>query len=357
MYTVLEAKKISHCVVAWDDRNKYWELTKWGTRSTKTNSNRLVVFNIENTWSNPYSDLTHTGTRAYPNVGTKVYVDPSCHIRRDLVRRNFQITRDKDSADYILFPDVPPKYEWGDTQIVAYNPSESTFISVAITDDIVNDNMWDMLLLTLKTNYGSDITLYYKDRKTIFTYWFLPYCEIYKDILCETNRTKRCKFINEYKIPYNETQLAPEAMMLWRSINEGGMLASEIKQTNWRKYPFTLSVFLCLEVNKYVVMHHCMNDIRYALPINFTAYYNQTGNYGFQDFDSRYIDPEDWNLMQEYIMMRMGVDKNGGFTSTGHQDITFPVEYLTLIRNRLAVAPVYLQGGDLGRNLITTTNM
>lgn len=350
--TILEAKNIGHCVVLWNDSGKHWDITKWGIRSSKTNSNKMIVFDLDSYWFNPWNTLSYTGIRARADVGKKVFVDPSCHIRRDLVRRNFKITRDKDSADYILFPDTPPDPKYGTSQVVVYGPDE-TFVSVEIKSPIINDEMWNMLLMTLTANYGSG-SLLYTNRNSPFTYWFLPYYEIYIDILTEKDCDKRRKYLNEYKIPYGEVKLTPEALMMWRNIKNSSMLASEIKQTDWRNYPFTLSCFLIIEADKYNVMHHTMNEIRYSLPVNFTDAYNRRGNYSFADFDNKYIAPEDWNLMQEYLLMRLGVSKDGGFVSIPPD---FPYEYRQLLRQRLAVAPLYLKEGAVGHNLITDVSL
>lgn len=101
------------------------------------------------------------------------------------------------------------------------------------------------------------------------------------------------------------TEINPEMLQIWSKENDKNMLCKHIIGSEWQKYPCTIAAF----IQEFSLQYYGGEQMKYVLKSIDFEYYRY--NDGFKP--NQEIQPEDWNLLQDWIMMQNGLSPDGGF--------------------------------------------
>ena len=315
-------------------------------------------------YKNPYRMIFMNATasvRANLPVERKLYISSGCKLPRDLVRNTgYKIVHDKDKADFVVIPRIsnnqnePYKYELGfvtdDRDKGLYLMNISRTDNLNEFDDSEIEPICDSIRDRLK-NDGIEVKeFFYNPRLVPFTVQFLPKCEEYEEIFFDVSvctRPTRNYVLDSRVEIVGSNGISIETLEIWSHMNDRQLLEKSILNSDWQKYPCTLAVFLNAE--KRGSCCGASGQWRWLLnQIDYFAYETGLGNgiYG-----RRNVTPEDWNMLQKWIMYRLGMTEKGGFLNTKSEDNRIPVQYIRLIMSRLCVAPMMISQGETFNNL------
>ena len=277
-------------------------------------------------------------SQTYPTL----FVDPASKISRDVLRNGgFKITYTAGNAGCVVIP-KPGETPNLTCRFAALKNDTLYLFSVRRRHGYSNlDDPWtadefeacrEAVRSTLGFNDDSEIIYDWKKAMKELTFWFLKKCETFREILTQPRIwTRKYCFDTNIDLRGNFTDITPESLMVWSKINDNRMLEKAILNSNWQKYPMTVCVFLQREKNS------CRYGFSQAGKVMLDAI-----NFDVLDrartLGDQSIDPEDWNLLQSYIMLRVGLDEKGGFIKEG----IYP--YDDFVRKRVAVAPLKSDG-------------
>ena len=263
-------------------------------------------------------------SRVVPKTGQTLYICKESHIPRKLLRNSdYKITINRDNADSVVVPtpsdeDVATrKYNilyivTGATTSVYYFVLNYNF---GHTDDEADPDDVQKIKDAIKKriyvaeNESADFFCY--DNLNVSTMYFLKKCQEIEDILTgaiydEETKRDRYKIAIDTQIrlePTNEIDM--EMLQIWEKMDDLNMLCKLIIGSNWQKYPCTISAFLGDSSVKY----YGGEQMRYIKESLDFSYYNEYGRFR----PNREVQPEDWNLLQNWLMVKAGVGENGGF--------------------------------------------
>lgn len=277
----------------------------------------------------------------------KLYICPECRTPRDLFRNTgYKIVRDKESADAIVVPDASVINCMIQFANVAFLDKENLrlylytankdWMPLSDNDVRIEDGDLDKIKKAYLSNYGKDLSsdkyeCFFSEVQKRFPVEFLPIIQEYKEILTGT-RPKNYKYLSEGEIYINcPTEITPETLSIWHKTSDYNILANSIAASNWRDYPVTL--FMFVSIFKPNVSHY--GGQKFKLVLDSIGY-----NY-YESIDKlllgRIIQPDDWNMFQEFLMTYLGVPEDGGF---GKKKGGPENNVLKYVRSRIAIKPL-----------------
>mgnify|MGYP007068176097 CR=1 FL=1 len=244
------------------------------------------------------------------NIGTSLHVCPECSISRDMLRNSGYVIKMKpDGADYIVIPrfesDVPKLH----FNVAASCRNTMLFLTVTRAGDRVSDSIPDFITDDMICNFLKSLDY---DVKYIFRNRclceFVPYVRMFETLL-------DMPFSNRPVVTEDRVQLIPtskicvETLDVWKNINDAELLGRLISGSDWENYPVTLCVFLS-EYKPYM-QWPTSRYFRYVL--DSIGYNSNDTLLGM--LSQRIVQPDDWDMLQSFIMHDLGVPEAGGYIS------------------------------------------
>lgn len=274
-----------------------------------------------------------------PDIVSRVFVTPECKLPRDLYRTTgFKLTYDRDSADWIVLPDLPDKPYTLNVDLAAIRNSDNTlFLFTVNRRNGRYSQRFDDDYDRIKDFFGDDYTMLTAKIAPINAI-FIPKCDEYRINLTADKYSLSQNYIFEkYTKLETANEISVETLEVWKRLKgEMDLLARSIVNSNWQEYPVTLCVFLYLELGGNMISNN--KSIRYVL--DSIGYSDIVLNYRnlFSNIYGRTVTPKDWNMLQDYVMHQLNVEGDKGFTSPdklkqlGH--------YAKFVRSAFAVSSI-----------------
>jgi len=269
--------------------------------------------------------LKDRSNRCYPKTGKTLYVCKESHVPRALLRNSdYKITINRDNADFVVIP-APEEEDVSSRKFnIAYliqgpDIADLYYFTLnypwghdddkADTEDIPKIKEAIKKRFPLLEDYTA--TFFGNDALSLQTMYFLKSCQEVEDVLTgnifdqELGRDKYEIVLDTQLNIDATTEISAEMLQIWSKMEDKNMLAKHIIGSNWQKYPCTISVFL---KDNYVYAWGG-EQMRYVTKsIDFEYYgYNEAFKH------NQVIQPEDWNLLQDWIMLKAGMKPEGGY--------------------------------------------
>jgi hypothetical protein len=292
----------------------------------------------DNDWNKPHRMIeSNSWVHISANNAPKLFISSACKLPRDLVRNSgYQITRDKDKADFIIIPNCNAAKIATYKYNLAFKRDGSDDINLIVINRTDGGNKFseddvNIILNNVKDNEG-DVEFFYRNNLEPFYCSFLPKCdeyvEIYENILSNKSTLKYVRD-NMMQLTGSNT-ISIETLEVWSRIGDRQVLEKSVINSDWSKYPCTMAVFLAAEQSIYCnyasgQWKWLLNQIEYS---KFDTY---------RSLDDRVITPEDWNMLQKWIMYKLGLPENGGYLNLNISNID--PNYRPFIRTRVCCMP------------------
>lgn len=276
--------------------------------------NKLVCFSQNYKYKNAYDTLQYAievnATHISPEKYKNLYIDSNCKITQELIiNSGYNIVDEQDKADVIVVPALPKEDLILHFDLIVYSKKNAEILILTLQDKLSNipsiDEYIKVIIQFFKKN---SYTLLSSGIKEHCPCWLLPNYSIYKDILLnDSNRI----YISETKLPVTlPVKINLETLQIWHYCDSDYILLSSICCSNWESYPITLCAFLFRRFTLHRSLPALDSHIRLILSqIGFTA--NTSLN---NLLTGRIVQPNDWNLLQDYIFWLSNADTEG-FTS------------------------------------------
>ena len=265
----------------------------------------------------------------------KIFISKKCSTPRALLRPEFSIVRDPDKADYVVVQDELSK----DWRRYTYRVVIEKSNGMVVLADIEKDDFDHKKSLSpddvqkvrdALDKYYKDAKFYYHDDMRISSLYTHSKNQEYEDIVLNTypNRNYVFESLIEYDTP---TKLNADALQIMSKMDED-QLEGMILGSDWREYPYT--IFCLLDDVGHL---SCPYNTAFA---SVQKYVNNRFNYP-ADPKKEYITSKDYNLLQKWLMKKLGVPEEGGLASISIAS-KIDSSLLKMIRRRLAVKPNYI---------------
>ena len=270
--------------------------------------------------------------------GVKIYVDPKCRTPRDLFRQSkYKIVRNPDDADVYVVPSIKDRYFYMTFNVAAQKDDKLYLFNVVYNRNQIGNSQDERIdeahcesLRNKLDECGMQILT--EDPNCKRYCYFLPRYDIYKEVLCNERPDRAYCQETFLHIDY-PTTINLETLLLWSkySVKDTEALRKAILVSNWRDYPYTLLTFI----------EKTYNDLAYNPDPQFKLVLDTIGydcyNCFTEECSGKIISPEDWNLAQEFFLVRVGLPKEGGYVSL---DDYRSSDYDDLVRTKIVVAPL-----------------
>lgn len=274
----------------------------------------------------------------------KLYVSSKSKISRDILRNSgYTIVMDPDKANHTIVPKLSIKVEVYKTRIAVIEGSNIYFFNVNKSNyDDLDEQQLQNIIDALKDYFkDKDIEIIHNDGKK-FCVFFIPKIDEYEDMLL--NRYPNRKYCIDTKVELKpEVNISVETLEIWSRMGDNKVLEKSILNSDWQKYPVTLCVFLSSLPSWYINRFGQLSVVLES--IDFQMYKDA------KTLGDKIVEPEDWNMLQSWIMHKFGVDEKGGFTNTEKlNDISY--NFRDLFRSKTAVAPLNIDTPETFKNLL-----
>lgn len=283
----------------------------------------------------------------------KLYIYPGCKMAREHYRKSgYSIVRNPEAADACIIPDLPDNFMSIEYDIALFNQETKTlelllvyygsrgFIRLTQNSDRYQDS-----LDALKARFGD--TLISDDSKSQYC-TFVPNKLNYKDIILDSFPDRYYATESSVKIE-SSLNISVETLDLWSRYPSSDLLMKTICQSDWRIYPVTLLCFLYRYRNK-IDLYKMTSDFKYVID---TIGYNY--NLSLRaNLRNRIIEPEDWNMLQAWLMHLFEVDPKGGFTNCPKYRSAID-DLMMLCKHKMCVAPLIISSPMTIETLSTLT--
>lgn len=296
--------------------------------------------------------------------GTALYLAPECKMSRDVLRNEgYKITYDKAKADYRVLPFLPRKVHMQQYQIIFVRKNQLFLVTVERqTGDPINDphseygSKWatatelETVLSYLENTYAvSREDMMYRTDKCLgkMNIWFVKVCPDTEYYLTHVSRPNE-KFCFDVDVPLNgTTQITPENLVLWSRMNDANLLEKALLNSDWKKYPATVCIFLAKIGNlkdlaaKFSPAGKVMLEYIHFSRMN--TYYNSS-------LGSQVVQARDWNMLQDFLMLYCGIQGSSGFTN--NRSLFSDDKLGKYVRTRLAVGQYKISSPKTYDNII-----
>ena len=303
--------------------------------SRRLKSHPWIFYNTTRYDNTPYQRIKYACylTQSYSNMaGSTLFVSKDSKLSRDLLRNSgYKITYSKNKADYVIVPVVSEEdfIEW-DADIIIKNAfTNDVYLGTinnpcnyAIDPERYVESLANEILV-----HKSDLEYFILPGKLRFPVWGVKDIDEYTGIL----RGESALYISDMDIPIVPSNtLSVETLDMWRRLaasNDITLLEKSILNSDAKEYPFTLFQFMTLEPDvKYRIFGNGIRWLLKSLGLNTYGYFP----------DNIMIQPKDVNLLNDWIVYRLGLPATGGFLVNASNYKA----YADLTRARLAVAPI-----------------
>lgn len=312
-------------------------------------------------WNPPYryrNNIPYIGTptkRAYdiidgtcflnsPCEGDTLYVEPKARIFRDLLRNSgYKITRSPEKADAVIIPEPDPSdFCSHDYKLLAYDYENNRLFMCTVnrspraSEDVSEEDI-ALLLKKMRCLFGEDLEFFYcSGLKCSFRMTLVPPIESYLDIL-EDKYPDRIYTSDEYVRFTPTSEINIETLEVWSRITEDDILEKCIAGCDWHKYPYTLHVFLNAE-HTYDLRRVTSKSVNMALEFIHSS-------------TERAIEPEDWNMLQQWVMHKLGLDSCEKAWIDMDKYQSLDMNYRSVLRTKVAASPVLIDRPDMCNNI------
>lgn len=285
--------------------------------------------------------MNHSGI-VWPRTGQTLFISKESKVPRAIVRNSsYKITIDPNNADYVVIPSVREDDVVEREARIAYIVTKADkSVSVhyfdvqldwsrPLIDDDALKEIKDEIMARIPVDDEDKTEFYYFDRLQNFKIYFIKNCPEIEKILAEDENAYKIVF--DYKLRLESpVDLTVDTLKIWdKMIGSKEMLAKTIIGSNWQKYPCTM----CVYIRSHQLEWYGGEQMKYILRcIDFYKFKeNESFPYNME------VQPEDWNLLQEWIMSRVGLSKDGGFKPM--KDRNYPLDFT---RVATCYKPVYI---------------
>ena len=294
--------------------------------------------------------------KKYQTPITSVFISPKCRISRDVVRNDYKIVRSPDKADAYVLP-MMKKTFWTKTRVAVYSRSNECFYVYQCNKESglgYDDKDFDFssmkhdIINALNACFSGTIDIYHNDDMSEFSVFCTKKNNDLPEIVNGFYPSRR--YIFENTLPVNPpTSIDIQTLEIWRHMDDNNLLAKAISMSNWRDFPFTVCWFIHHFAWRISGIHS--SDTEFMLDaIDYYDYDDENT----ETLYNRMISPDDWNLVQKYLLYRLNLPETGGFRNTGNK--TRRLSCQNLLRERSAVAPMLISVPQPLGELVRTLN-
>ena len=249
-------------------------------------------------------------------TGRAVYISKSSKLPRELVRQTgYKIVLDSDKADFIVIPNVKD-FDHASYSMLAHVKKNNMLLAFNVYgDDEYDDSQIDVFKDVIASAISvpqEEIDFYYQPKLARREISLVPKIEEYLYLIenwidKDVGWSKYVEEDNLYIKP--GVEINPETLFVWRSCNDEDVLEKSIIQSDWKRYPITLGIFLLAEKRYFVKSSD--RSIPFKMikeSIHFESLSESNGllpNYAIQ--------PDDWNMLQSWIFAIAGIDGDKGY--------------------------------------------
>lgn len=280
----------------------------------------------------------------WPKTDKVLYIAKESRVPRMILRNSdYKITINPNNADYVVIPanyeDDVPKREFNiayiaskDKDVLLYYFTFDYSWSAKVQHDAASVEKIKKVILD-KLNYGDDWNqeFYYFDQLPTTYVYFVKRCPEVESIL--TDNTFNYKVIIDTRLRIDSPiGINIDSLKIWGKMSmtsEREMVAKAIIGSSWKEYPCTIAAF----IDHYNLDYYGGEQLAYVKKSIGYDYYRN--HYKFRA--DREVQPNDWNLLQEWLMSLVGLDEKGGFISYQLSDSA-----LLLTRHAKCFKPVYI---------------
>lgn len=269
------------------------------------------------------------------DVAKRLYICPECSIPRDLLRNSgYSITLSRNSADAVVVPDF-----WENTARLYFNVAAEQngslflftiarkydYYSKGIPENITFDTVKTFLaergFSILGDCIGKDMTCD-----------VVPHVNIYNDLIADPHLWLKC--VTESNVERKPTiVICPDTLNIWLHMTDYAMMEQSIIGSDWGEYPTTLCLMLFLKTGIYNAKTEKFRNLLRQI-----GYIETSSVMGL--VKGRIIQPKDWNMMQDFMAMRLGIDSSGGYLPLSSMRKLDVFQYL--LRTAIAVKPKHI---------------
>ena len=306
--------------------------------------NKLMYADASN--NPPESMITRVCSHQTLFCHEKLFVDPKSGLSRDLLRNSgYSITINKDKADCIVVPYINNN---------AFASLEGQFVFTTNSDNILylvsvikRGSRYEHYTELSEKDFNRVIghinnfvpeedreCFLYNSLHTNINVWFIPNIESYKEILSsnfwDNNVMTGRRYIFDSRVTINApVKIDIETLQLWSHNNDNLILEKSVINSDWKKYPLTMCFFMS-NIKRILGPTNNYNLALIRDAIGYNEYISHNYN--------RVINPEDWNLLQKFLLAQFGLyDQDKGFVDNFAKSIQ-----LNMIRSKIAVSALYI---------------
>lgn len=279
------------------------------------------------------------------NEAKTVYISQKSKIPRDLVRRTYKITMSPKKADLVVIPALQNEYNitynylardtvTQDLYIVsfirAYVHTEESRCDSVEEANIKREALAKIMRGLPGTRFEDEIEWLYDDGGLDKKLFFVSNISEYSDLLNNTYPGRRYIFDSQLVLT-GGAEISVETLDVWNRIppDEMNLFEKAILSSDWKKYPYTMCAFIN----------------------NKCPYYSTGGQFGWllktidyfsytRSEDNREIQPEDWNMLQKYILHKYDLGENGGYGPRSDEPCFYDLK--SMLRHRTVFKPFYI---------------
>lgn len=285
-----------------------------------------------------------------------LYIDPKSRIPRDLLRNSgYKITISPEKADCIIIPEMKNHHYMEDIyHLYAYNPESKILYMLDLKDKygcfLDSDDSCEQTnrLIEDKINElfgtpGIPMEIYCRENSyDAIKIYFVKPIESFLDIIEDKYPDREYCF--DSKVCFTPTNdISIETLEIWSHLEDETIIEKCLCGCDWHTYPLTLRTFIWAEYGKRFFKGSASRALRMVLDA--IHYFDE---YEVEDMN---VCPEDWNMLQTWIMYRLGTKDNGKDFVTESQFRDLSSVYRGFVRTRAAVSPMLIKSDCGMKNL------
>ena len=271
-----------------------------------------------------------------------LFVSPKSKIPRDTLRNSgYKIVLDPDKADYVVMPRVYYNFDSTAFHVLVYNTEFQRLYFFHIdkrgyesfSEDNDNTELFRAIEAHIKENVlnnAEGLLFWMREDLEPINIIFVPRVQEYIDILSGTYPAR--KYVLDDRVDVvPSVGIDVETLVTWQMCRDKDLLAKAVVNSDYMHYPITIACFLAAE-KRFDVDRIQNAQFRRVLEI---IHYNYIRNASKMDLP---VDKQDFDMLQKWIMYKLGVSEKGGWVSNKQLEDLDSV-YEQFVMTRMAVAP------------------
>lgn len=271
----------------------------------------------------------------------RLFISSGCKTPRDLFRNsNYQIVRDPNNADAVVIPIIPSRHIYTfRAGIVALENNHLHLLTLeksycTLTDEKTKEVITDYFVNKFSAKPEDVIVFCEKSHQVRF----IPNEKEYEEIL--QHITPKTVYVEETKVFINHpNKICVETLDIWEKFgkNNKDLAQKAIVSSNWSEYPVTLAFFLYM--NPEISIFSCTEGFRTIL--NAVDY--DRSLYLETYLKGKFVSPQDWNMLQDYVLHKLGIDGDMGYVDDPKN---FDERLFYVLFSKMAVKANKLKGNE-----------